>query len=125
MLGSQPLSRTTAFAPRRDSRREKPFHQERPAPFVASPNYNPKTPHLVNIVIVPVPLRTHTKLVLLYPTGPLFRNSRGRRWTRSAMDKAAQRARDIAGIDDDRTVPYAVRHQYITDGLARGMPISI
>src|SRR5271166_4440287 len=46
MLGSRPLSRTTAFAPRRDSRREKPFHQERPALFVASPNHNPKLPIL-------------------------------------------------------------------------------
>ena len=46
MLGSRPLSRTTAFAPLRDSRREKPFHQERPALFVASPNHNPKLPIL-------------------------------------------------------------------------------
>ena len=46
MLGSRPLSRTTAFAPRSDSRREKPFHQKRPALFVASPNHNPKLPIL-------------------------------------------------------------------------------
>src|SRR5271165_5367413 len=46
MLGSRPLSRTTAFAPRRDLRREKPFHQERPALFVASPNHNPRLPIL-------------------------------------------------------------------------------
>ena len=46
MLGSRPLSRTTAFAPRRDLKREKPFHQERPALFVASPNHNPKLPIL-------------------------------------------------------------------------------
>src|SRR5271166_2849036 len=46
MLGSRPLFRTTAFAPRSDSRREKPFHQERPALFVASPNHNPKLPIL-------------------------------------------------------------------------------
>src|SRR5208282_6049312 len=46
MLGSRPLSRTTAFAPRRDSRREKPFHQELPELFVASPKHNPKLPIL-------------------------------------------------------------------------------
>src|SRR5271157_3049328 len=46
MLGSRPLSRTTAFAPRRDLKPEKPFHQERPALFVASPNHNPKLPIL-------------------------------------------------------------------------------
>ncbi len=46
MLGSRPLSRTTAFAPRRDLKREKPFHQERPALFVASPKHNPKLPIL-------------------------------------------------------------------------------
>src|SRR5271165_1447519 len=47
MLGSRPLSRTTAFAPRRDLKREKPFHQERPALFVASPKHNPKLPILL------------------------------------------------------------------------------
>src|SRR5271157_2198361 len=46
MLGSRPLSRTTAFAPRRDSRREKPFHQELPSLSVASPKHNPKLPIL-------------------------------------------------------------------------------
>src|SRR5271157_1979558 len=46
MLGSRPLSRTTAFAPRRDLKRERPFHQELPALFVASPNHNPKLPIL-------------------------------------------------------------------------------
>ena len=46
MLGSRPLSRTTAFAPRRDLKREKPFHQERRALFVASPKHNPKLPTL-------------------------------------------------------------------------------
>src|SRR5271166_4160452 len=46
MLGSRPLSRTTAFEPRRDLKREKPFHQERPALFVASANHNPKLPIL-------------------------------------------------------------------------------
>ncbi len=65
------------------------------------------------------------KLVALFPAGSLFRNSKGRRWTRSAMDKAAERARGLAGLDDDRAVPYAVRHQYITDALARGVPIAL
>src|SRR5271157_5905696 len=46
MLGSRPLSRTTAFAPRRDLKREKPFHEERTALFVASANHNPKLPIL-------------------------------------------------------------------------------
>ena len=46
MLGSRPLSRITAFAPRRDSRREKPFHQELPSLSVASPKHNPKLPIL-------------------------------------------------------------------------------
>ena len=47
MLGSRPLSRTIVFAPRRDLKREKPFHQEQPALFVASPNHNPKLPILL------------------------------------------------------------------------------
>src|SRR5271157_835835 len=63
MLGNRPLSRTTAFAPRRDLKREKPFHQERPALYVASPNHKPKLPILsisylsrFPLNIVPVPL---------------------------------------------------------------------
>ncbi len=75
MLGSRPLCRTTAFAPRRDSRREKPFHQELPALFVASPNHNPKLPILS--ISYPsrfrplVPLsssRTRPAFVLPYPS---------------------------------------------------------
>jgi hypothetical protein len=54
MLGSRPLSRTTAFAPRRDSRCEKPLQQELPSLSVASPTHNPKLPHLVNISPVPL-----------------------------------------------------------------------
>ena len=41
------------------------------------------------------------------------------------MDKAAERARNLARLDDDRAVPYTVRHQYITDALARGVPLAI
>ena len=42
----RPVSRTSASAPRRDSRREKPSHQERSALFVASRNHKPKAPIL-------------------------------------------------------------------------------
>jgi len=35
------------------------------------------------------------------------------------------KARKKAGLGDDLMVAYAVRHQYITDALARGVPIAI
>src|SRR5208337_785768 len=66
MLGSRPLSRTTAFAPRRDLKPEKPFHQERPALFVASPNHNPKLPILSISYLsrFPVPQTAETLLAI-------------------------------------------------------------
>jgi integrase len=56
-------------------------------------------------------------------TGPLFRNSRGNPWTRHALASAMRRLRPRAGVDE-RAVCYALRHQYITDALARGVPIA-
>ena len=55
--------------------------------------------------------------------GPLFRNSRGRPWTSDALSCAVRRIRLLTGLDG-RTVCYALRHQYITDALARGVPIA-
>lgn len=66
-----------------------------------------------------------TRLIAEYPSGPLFRNSRGGAWTRHAVNCAVIKARKKAGLGDDLMVAYAMRHQYITDGLARGVPIAV
>lgn len=67
---------------------------------------------------------TLTRLTHLYPTGPLFRNSQGRAWTRYAINCASRKIRERASLDA-RCVPYAFRHQWATDALAQGRSIAI
>ena len=69
--------------------------------------------------------RIVSKLAAIHETGPLFRNMRGNRWTKDAMHCAAMQARKKAGIEGNLAVTYAVRHQYITTALARGVPIAV
>jgi integrase len=64
-------------------------------------------------------------LAILYPTGPLLRNSRGKPWNRYSINRAVRKARVKAGLQDSLAVAYAIRHQYITDALARGVPIAL
>lgn len=56
-------------------------------------------------------------------TGPLFRNTKGRPWTRFAMSCATALARKRTGLDS-RAVVYALRHHWATDALAKGVPLS-
>jgi integrase len=55
--------------------------------------------------------------------GPLFRNARGNPWTKDSIKCAMARIRDRIGLES-RAVTYAIRHHYITDALARGVPLS-
>lgn len=55
--------------------------------------------------------------------GPLFKNSRGNAWTKDSIKCAMARIRDRTGLDG-RAVAYALRHHYITDALARGIPLA-
>ncbi len=64
-------------------------------------------------------------LISQYPSGPLFRNTAGRPWTRYAVNCATIKARKKAGLEDGLAVAYAMRHQYITDALAKGVPIAV
>ena len=64
-------------------------------------------------------------LIALHPSGPLFRNSRGKPWTEFSINCAARKAREKAGLLDNLAVAYAMRLQYITDALARGVPIAL
>lgn len=63
----------------------------------------------------------------LYKSRPdgetLFVNSKGRAWTINALEMACAKARDIGAISD-AAVPYALRHHWATEALARGVPIA-
>lgn len=80
----------------------------------------PRVIHLNDLALAMV-----TSLVSQYPAGPLFRNTEGKPWTRFAVNCATIKARNKAGLQNNLAVAYAMRHQYITDGLAKGVPISI
>lgn len=56
-------------------------------------------------------------------SGKVFVNGRGDAWTRFAINCAVRRARKKTGLDN-RTVCHSLRHQYVTDALARGVPIA-
>jgi len=52
-----------------------------------------------------------------HPTGPLFRNEDGRKWTKNALNCRCDRMK--LGF---RFFPYALRHKFCTDKLKQGMP---
>lgn len=55
--------------------------------------------------------------------GPLFRNSKGRPWTGYSMACAVSKIRKRTGLDN-RAVVYALRHNWATVALARGVPLA-
>lgn len=57
--------------------------------------------------------------------GTLFKNTKGKAWTRYSIAKAVQRTRGRVkgGVSDD-CIPYAFRHHWATDAIARGVSIS-
>lgn len=58
------------------------------------------------------------RLVLKYPEGPLFRNSKGQPWTKDAVQRNFKRLARKVGT---ATCLYAVRHSFVTDALVRGV----
>ena len=58
-----------------------------------------------------------------HPEGPLFRNTRGRPWTRDAIRLRFRNLRERLGLPKG-VVAYAFRHTYITDALEKGVPIA-
>lgn len=54
------------------------------------------------------------------PRGPLFRNSRGRPWTRFAIRDRLRRLK-AKGIIPEKTVAYSFRHGFATDALGNGV----
>jgi integrase len=58
-----------------------------------------------------------------HPDGPLFRNTRGKPWTRNAIRIRFRNLRKKLGLPKG-VVAYAFRHTYITDALEKGVPIA-
>src|SRR5262249_1713259 len=56
-----------------------------------------------------------------WPEGPLFRNLRGRAWTRNAMACRFARMRKREGMGPEATAE-SFRHVWVTDALERGVP---
>jgi integrase len=65
-----------------------------------------------------------TRLAKEHPTGPLFRNARGRPWTKDAINNAVRRLRGKLGVGLE-FVAYAMRHGFASDALAKGVPIAV
>ena len=57
-------------------------------------------------------------LILKYPTGPLLRNTRGRPWTKDAINCRFQRLKEKVPY---RVTAYAMRHTFINEGLRQGV----
>jgi integrase len=63
------------------------------------------------------------RLVLKHPEGPLFRNQEGRPWTRQALTARFRSLGKRVGIAGLKA--YHLRHAYISDALARGVPVAV
>lgn len=75
------------------------------------------------IYLTPKMIELSCKLCDKFPEGPIFRNRRGRPWTRNAVRIRFKRLRErlpqLKGV-----VAYSYRHTFATDGLERGVPIA-
>ena len=60
-----------------------------------------------------------SKLAATHDTEPLFKNTKGNRWTKDAMHCATLQSSRRLHIEGNLAVTYAMRHQYITTALAR------
>lgn len=63
------------------------------------------------------------KLAEKHPTGPLFRSRTGIEWSKGTVNKWMRKVEKVLSIP--RLTPYAWRHTYITDCLAKGMTADI
>jgi integrase len=59
-------------------------------------------------------------LVLKYPEGPLFRNTRGRPWTKNALNCRFQHLKTPYEVS-----AYSMRHTFITEGQKNNIPDSV
>lgn len=63
------------------------------------------------------------RLIAAHPSGPMFRNTMGRPWTRAALCERFRRIREKHGFGPE-AVASAMRHVFATDALERGVPIA-
>lgn len=69
-------------------------------------------------------LQLTRRLVLKNPDeGPLFRNRIGKPWTRQALTARFRKLGEELGIEGLKA--YHLRHCYISDALARGVPVAV
>lgn len=73
------------------------------------------------IYLTPIAAEIAFRLADLNPVGPIFRNTKGNPWTRSAVVQAMESFKIRAGVGDEM-VTYALRHAYATEALARKVP---
>jgi integrase len=75
------------------------------------------------IYLTPPMVELTKQLLARVPEGPLFRNTRGKPWTRNAVRIRFRNLRskfpELKGI-----VAYCYRHTYTTEGLVKGVPIA-
>ena len=68
-------------------------------------------------------LELSRRLMERYPSGPLFRNSRGKPWTRNAIRCRFRNLRaklpHLKGV-----VSYTYRHSFVTDALENGVGVA-
>ena len=75
------------------------------------------------VYLTPLLIELCRQLIGKYPTGPLFRNSRGRPWNRNSIRCRFRRLRKKLCLGQG-VVAYAYRHTYTTKGLEQGVPIA-
>jgi integrase len=75
------------------------------------------------VYLTPAMLELTRRLMEHYPTGQLFRNSRGKPWTRNAIRCRFRNLRatlpHLKGV-----VSYAYRHSFVTDALENGVGVA-
>jgi integrase len=75
------------------------------------------------IVLTPTAAGIIQRLVLKHSTGALFRNLKGRRWTRDSINSRFQRLSDKLKFE---VHAYALRHTWVTDALLNGVePLTV
>ncbi|WP_031186766.1 tyrosine-type recombinase/integrase, partial [Streptomyces sp. NRRL S-1896] len=79
--------------------------------------FNAGTEDSVTFTVTPVTLGDRQD-------GPLFTTEAGRRWTQPEVWKHLRVLARRAGIPQAATIkPHTLRHQFITDNLANGVPL--
>jgi integrase len=72
------------------------------------------------VILTPAMVQLTRRLMARHPTGPLFRDSRGRPWNRNSIRCRFRRVRRTLGLGGD-VVAYLYRHAVCTDLLEAGV----